>query len=239
MKRLIRHTITFLVVLAISVATVSAQTDGITLAWDPNDTSEQVTEYRLYYKTGPSGPPYNGVGLNQGDSPIIIPVADLADENSPEIDLTGLIPGVAYYFVVTAFNGDESGYSNEVPFTYGLPVDSDNDGYTTDQGDCNDNDAAIHPEATETCGDGIDQDCSGEDGPCEDRDGDGVVPPRTATTTTSTPTPGRPKSSATASTRAATGWTSASTATPMTTGTVRTTTAPALWCSAAIATTAT
>lgn len=56
-----------------------------------------------------------------------------------------------------------------------FPIDADNDGFV-DERDCNDRDASVHPGATETCGDGIDQDCSGGDIPCipYDDDGDGT-----------------------------------------------------------------
>jgi len=58
------------------------------------------------------------------------------------------------------------------------PSDIDGDGYTAEQGDCNDIDADINPGATDSCGDGIDQDCSGSDLTCPediDNDGDGVT----------------------------------------------------------------
>jgi len=45
--------------------------------------------------------------------------------------------------------------------------DADGDGFTVEQGDCDDNDAAIHPAADEGCGDGMDSDCDGvEDSGC-------------------------------------------------------------------------
>ena len=45
-------------------------------------------------------------------------------------------------------------------------VDDDGDGYTENQGDCNDAVASIMPGATEVCGDSIDQDCDGSDAVC-------------------------------------------------------------------------
>jgi hypothetical protein len=46
-----------------------------------------------------------------------------------------------------------------------LPPDADGDGSRTDV-DCDDADATRHPGALESCGDGIDQDCSGADLAC-------------------------------------------------------------------------
>ncbi|MBN2808864.1 MAG: putative metal-binding motif-containing protein [Deltaproteobacteria bacterium] len=46
-------------------------------------------------------------------------------------------------------------------------IDNDGDGYSENQGDCNDSNAAIHPGADDICGDGIDQDCNGSDLVCD------------------------------------------------------------------------
>jgi hypothetical protein len=57
-------------------------------------------------------------------------------------------------------------------------IDDDGDGYSEDQGDCDDTDATIFPHAEEVCGDEIDQDCSGDpDDGLLDADGDGYHDP--------------------------------------------------------------
>lgn len=45
------------------------------------------------------------------------------------------------------------------------PDDADGDGYTSDEGDCDEADPAIHPGAEEVPGDGIDSNCDGVDTP--------------------------------------------------------------------------
>ncbi|MBK7756415.1 MAG: putative metal-binding motif-containing protein [Deltaproteobacteria bacterium] len=58
----------------------------------------------------------------------------------------------------------DSGYAPE----YGVAdtsylADADGDGVTVGDGDCNDDDAAVNPGATETAGDGVDSNCDGSD----------------------------------------------------------------------------
>jgi hypothetical protein len=47
-----------------------------------------------------------------------------------------------------------------------VPVDLDGDGYTVDDGDCNDGNAAVNPGATEVCGNWVDENCDGFDEAC-------------------------------------------------------------------------
>lgn len=49
-------------------------------------------------------------------------------------------------------------------------VDSDNDGYSYNDGDCDDDDHTINPEAEDSSEDGLDQNCDGTDGPDSDED---------------------------------------------------------------------
>ena len=59
----------------------------------------------------------------------------------------------------------------------GCGDDLDEDGWTVEEGDCNDEDAAVFPTSAETACDGIDQDCTGEDFvPDVDADGADACP---------------------------------------------------------------
>jgi len=67
--------------------------------------------------------------------------------------------------------------ADEVECLPGESTDIDGDGYTGDDGDCDDLNASIHPGATEVPYDGIDNDCVGGD--LIDVDDDGLVAART------------------------------------------------------------
>ncbi len=60
-----------------------------------------------------------------------------------------------------------SGTWSALPVGIADQSDDDGDGYSENDGDCNDDDASIHPGATDICGDGIDQDCIGGDETCD------------------------------------------------------------------------
>ena len=81
------------------------------------------------------------------------------------------------------YNGDFR-VENHTVATVSIPVDpngsdDDGDGYTENQNDCNDKNAAVYPGADEICGDDIDQNCDGSDLACvdyiTDTDNDGLT----------------------------------------------------------------
>jgi len=86
-----------------------------TLIWSAN-TESDLDGYKIYYKSGSHGPPYNGMGAMEGDSPITITPQEMYNPEQPEYTIHGLDDTETYYFVLTAYDiyGRESGYSNEV-----------------------------------------------------------------------------------------------------------------------------
>ena len=78
----------------------------------------------------------------------------------------------ALYIVNSLFAGEQE--VEDFPWEIFYPAfikksidnDNDKDGFTKVQGDCNDSDDSINPNATEICGDGIDQNCTGADQQC-------------------------------------------------------------------------
>ena len=78
----------------------------ITFTWTANP--DTVDGYKLYYKTGGSGPPYDGTGALEGPSPV-------ATGNVTTFTLHNLADKETYYFAITATNGTlESDYSEEL-----------------------------------------------------------------------------------------------------------------------------
>ena len=71
-----------------------------------------------------------------------------------------LLPCLFFLFTVACSDKEDTDVETGITDDTGDVVsDADEDGYTIEQGDCNDNDATIHPEADETCND-IDDNCS-------------------------------------------------------------------------------
>lgn len=89
----------------------------VSLAWDAN-TEANLAGYRVYYKLGGSGEPYDGDGLDQGASPVDVPLTSLADIQNPRVSLSGLVAGT-YYITCSAYDsdGNESGYAEEISHT--------------------------------------------------------------------------------------------------------------------------
>ncbi len=78
----------------------------------PDYPGKQLAGYKLYYKTGEtSAAPYDGTGLTEGDSPILL-------DKVTTFTVTGLSDTETYHFVLTAYDdNEESGYSVLVTVT--------------------------------------------------------------------------------------------------------------------------
>jgi Fibronectin type III domain len=87
---------------------------AVTLRWDASP-GQNTAGYKVYYKKGKPGPPYRGVGANEGPSPINV-------GNTTTFTLTGLDEAETYYVAVTCYDaqGRESPYSSEVVITSGF-----------------------------------------------------------------------------------------------------------------------
>ena len=149
------------ITLIFSLSAGTAYSANLTVAWDANNEPDLIG-YRVY------------CGESSGNYTISHDITSSNPNEPPPTtcEFTGLEEGKKYYFAAIAYSDNgQSGYSQEISHTVpAAPVasDIDKDGYTVAQSDCNDADSSINPGATDVCGDGIDQDCSGADVVCPD-----------------------------------------------------------------------
>lgn len=96
-------------------STVARAGSTIKLAWSPN-AEPNITGYKLYYATH-TGAPYDGIGAEQGPSPIDMPLSTLPvdADGSYTFTLSGLTPCTTIYLALTAYDdqGLESDYTEE------------------------------------------------------------------------------------------------------------------------------
>jgi len=91
--------------------------------------------------------------------------------------ITGLIESTEYFYRAYSTNSSGTSYGNTYVFQTDSAAgyDQDGDGFTPDQGDCDDSNPSIYPDAIDIY-DEIDNDCDGEVDENADQDGDGFTP---------------------------------------------------------------
>ena len=116
-------TLTLIITAIIIVPKSLVYSADITLAWSAN-TEPNLAGYYIYYKRATSGAPYNGTGVDEGDSPIKIPLGYFADPANPEYTMHGLSDTETSFFVLTAYDieDNESDFSNEVSYQPSTPT---------------------------------------------------------------------------------------------------------------------
>jgi hypothetical protein len=116
-KQILLYTFTLITSAIILCPKAPVYAADVTLAWTGN-TESDLAGYYIYYKSGTSGAPYNGTGVNEGNSPIKIPLGVFANPANPEYTLHGLSDTETSYLVLTAYDAEdnESGFSNEVSY---------------------------------------------------------------------------------------------------------------------------
>ena len=107
--------ISSLLTVMLLAAALPAFAADITLNWDPSPSSS-VVGYKVYYKADSAEMPFDGIGANEGPSPV-----DVGDNLTTT--LTGLNDTSDYYFTVTAYDsaGNESSPANVVSSSSFVP----------------------------------------------------------------------------------------------------------------------
>jgi hypothetical protein len=114
---------TIVFVFVFLVASCQSSRTKVTFEWKPV-ISLDLAGYKIHYKTNSSGPPYDGKGLAEGDSPIVVPLRRLKNPNYPRFTVHGLRKDETYFFAITAygFEGKECRYSDEIQYPRLVPM---------------------------------------------------------------------------------------------------------------------